>query len=240
MFHKPEPSSQGRTGRRRRQLRAGRGQTTNREISNDVEAARRGVLRANVTRNNLLTHQNDQTKTPTKSANNLKKSDQPDEEFPPTDGKHVDDKIDKMLHHGIKQQNGVAAYAGDLYMMNHAYDEEEQLGQNVDEDFETSSDYREAVTLSLLVAEDILPRSLNRNGHERKRRERERRVSMIDRFPIGVGSGNRTSRTTYDSERNEKELSSNENVLSVPFHQKRRHSCSVMTDIEEKSFRNLR
>ena len=216
MFHKPEPSSQGRTGRRRRQLRAGRGQTTNREISNDVEAARRGVLRANVTRNNLLTHQNDQTKTPTKSANNLKKSDQPDEEFPPTDGKHVDDKIDKMLHHGIKQQNGVAAYAGDLYMMNHAYDEEEQLGQNVDEDFETSSDYREAVTLSLLVAEDILPRSLNRTG---TRNERKRSVSMFDRVPIGVDSGNRSIRTIQELERSEKESSCNENV------QRRRHSA---------------
>ena len=253
VFHKPEPSSQGSTRRRRRrrQLPAQRREITGRERSNDVEIAGRGASRSNVTQNNLLTHQNYQPKVPTESANDFKKSDQAQDhselqqhhivplsgESPPTNGNGVNDEIVKVLHHGINLKNDAEAGAGDLHMISHTdYDEEEQSEQNVDEqDFATTrppSDYREAVTLSLLVAEDILPRSLNRNGNERKRR-----ASMIDRLPIGVNSQNKGSSRTrhYLERRNEKEsISSNGNV------QKRRPSCSVMTDMEEKIFKNLK
>ena len=149
------------------------------------------------------------------------------------DDNDIYDETIKVPYHDVNQKKGsaVVGAAGNLHLISDDHDDdddddEEHFEQSVG-NFVTpaASDYREAVTLSLLVAEDILPRPLYRNSNRRRRR-----VSIIGRF-----SGNSTSRTTHDSERNEKESSSNENIQ-----QKRRHSCSVMTDIEEKMFIHLK
>ena len=92
------------------------------------------------------------------------------------------------------------------------YDDE--LGQSLDDFVDrTPNDLQEAVTLSLLIAEDILPRALHRNNDFES--SKERRASMIDRITINQ-TESYLERTTNDNV-----SSTNDN-----YHRKRRYSCS--------------
>ena len=246
VFHRPEPPRQGRRTRRRRRQPAGRGAPLASNVArrnnqgsmerglhhtNDVApvGTATGMRSSNVTVNKLLSHEkNCKPETPPEDSKEFDQS-QVHSELQQHYCTHV------VPHHKetlptTKNENDVSknfefsevrCHAG----VNHGWhmmcdgDEEEQFEQSLD-DLAAPCDYQEAVTLSLLIAEDILPRSLNRSSTGRKRR-----VSMIERFPIQLDSENKTNRTTY-FHGNEKESSDEENP-SLIFHQKRRHSLAL-------------
>ena len=115
------------------------------------------------------------------------------------------------------------------------YDEEEQL-EHPSIHLTEPRDYREAVSLSLLVAEDVLPKSL--------RRKVSRRVSMIDNFSVGIDARTRKDLQPFSTMDPLPNLETPVDFIKgqrKEYSQKRRNSCSVIHQIisEERDDDNL-
>lgn len=115
------------------------------------------------------------------------------------------------------------------------YDEEEQSEQN-DIDTAAPSDYREAILLSLLVADDILPKPLHRKGIKSKRR-----VSMIDKVSVEIDSRNTNSLQPFSTMDPLPDIETKMYLKGSgkKSSKERRHSCSVIDNILSQENENF-